>query len=101
MNRHLGCRHASTLWMAGVPEDEEDDPLLSLIRAKGFEHEAVVLARLEAEHGPAVRIAGNARYDERQAATLEAMRNGATLIFQGALLTDRWIGLPDFLVDRI
>ncbi len=67
------------------------------IRAKGFEHEAVVLARLEAEHGPAVRIAGNARYDERQAATLEAMRNGATLIFQGALLTDRWIGLPDFL----
>ena len=101
MNRHLGCKHASALWMAGVPDDEEDDPLLSLVRAKGYEHEAAVLALLEAEHGPAVRIAGNGRYDERQAATLAAMRDGATLIYQGALLTDRWIALPDFLVRRV
>jgi hypothetical protein len=34
---------------------EEADASLQLVRDKGFEHEAAVLARLEKLHGPAER----------------------------------------------
>ena len=100
LNTHLGCAHASTLWLAGVVPPEPSDAMLDLIRAKGFEHESQVLSHLEAELGPAVRIPGEGRYDERCGATLAAMREGVPLIFQGALLAGDWIGLPDFLLRR-
>ena len=56
LNDFLGCRHRANLWLSGVKPPDEVNASLDLVRAKGFEHEAQVLAALEQEHGPAVRI---------------------------------------------
>lgn len=100
LNKYLGCAHQAALWLGGVAPDEGVDPTLELIRAKGFEHEAVVLARLEAIHGAAVRIPDDGPSDRRQAATIAAIKEGAALIYQGAFAAEQWIGFPDFLVRK-
>ena len=56
LNDFLGCPHQAALWLAGIKPAEDADATLQLIRDKGFEHEAAVLARLEKLHGPAERI---------------------------------------------
>ena len=100
LNDFLGCRHQSALWLDGIEPDDVVDETLELVRQRGFEHEAEVLKRLEAEHGTAVRIPGEGPYDERAAATLAAIKAGAPLIYQAALIHDGWLGLPDFLIRR-
>ncbi len=100
LNHFLGCTHAAALWLAGVKPEGEADATLELIRAKGFEHEAEVLARLEVLHGPAVRIPAEGTHTERAALTAEAIKGGAALIYQAALSKDAWLGYPDFLVRR-
>lgn len=99
LNDYLGCPHQAALWLAGA-KAPPPDATIELIRAKGFEHEAVVLARLEALHGPAVHISGKAPAAEREAATRSAIAAGANLIYQGALIRGDWIGFPDFLVKK-
>jgi len=56
---------------------------LQLIRDKGFEHEAAVLARLEKLHGPTERIPSRGSLANRARLTREAIERGATLIYQG------------------
>jgi uncharacterized protein len=84
--------------MAGVPQSDPGDEAQELIRKKGFEHEARVLAELEARLGPAVRIAADGPLDERVAQTRVAVLSGAPLIYQAAFSSVRWMGFPDFLV---
>jgi len=98
LNDFLGCRHRSALWLAGVEPQPEDNPSLELVREKGFEHEARVLADLEALHGPAVSIPAGGPFSERLSLTAEAMAAGAPLIYQAAFANNRWVGYPDFLV---
>lgn len=99
LNAFQACRHQTTLWLDGVKPPERDDDSVELVRRKGFDHEAVVLKRLEAALGPAVEIPSqNTPMAERVAQTLAAMRDGAALIYQGALTGGGWVGLPDFLV---
>lgn len=98
LNDYLGCQHAVALWLAGVKPDGDTDTTLQLIRNKGFEHEAQVLARLEAMHGPAVKIPSEGVFDERVRLTKAAIEAGAKLIYQGALTREPWLGYPDFLV---
>jgi predicted RecB family nuclease len=100
LNDFLGCPHQAALWLSGVAPPQETDPTLELVRTKGFEHEAMVLARLEQEHGPATRITDDASFAQQQADTLAAIKKGAALIYQGALARNRWLGYPDFLVRR-
>lgn len=100
LNKYLGCPHQAALWLDGVAPDECVDPTLELIRRKGFEHEARVLARLETIYGAAVRIPDDKSVAERQAATIAAAKEGASLIYQGAFAIDGWMGFPDFMVRR-
>ncbi len=100
LNDFLGCAHQAALWLSGIAPPGELDPTLELLRAKGFEHEAQVLTRLERQYGQAVRISGTGSLHDRGAATLAAIQNGATLIYQGALAHDPWLGYPDFLVRK-
>ena len=98
LNDFLGCAHQAALQFAGVPP-EAADPVLELVRTTGFRHEAAVLARLEALHGPAVHIpTTNVSFAERVAATRQAVAGGAGLIYQAALADGPWLGYPDFLV---
>ena len=101
MNDFLGCSHQAALWLAGVKADERVDPMVALVREKGFEHERRVLARLEAEHGSVVRIEDGEPLEAKVAATVAAIGRGAPLIYQGALVDGAWLGYPDFLIRRI
>jgi hypothetical protein len=65
LNDFLGCPHRAALWLAGIKPGEEVDATLQLIRDKGFEHEAAVLARLEQLHGPAERIPSDGGLTDR------------------------------------
>ena len=98
LNDFLGCPHQAALWLAGIKPAREADATLELIRDKGFEHEAAVLARLEKLHGPAERIPSDGSLADRARLTREAIERGATLIYQGALTKEAWLGYPDFLL---
>lgn len=98
LNDYLGCPHVVALWLAGIKPEGEVDPTLQLVRDKGFEHEAAVLARLEALHGPAAKIPSVGTLTERTRLTKDAIDGGAKLIYQGALSKNAWLGYPDFLV---
>jgi predicted RecB family nuclease len=98
LNNFLGCPHQAALWLAGIKPEEEADATLQLVRAKGFEHEAAVLARLEKLHGPAERIPSEGSLAERVRLARQAIERGAALIYQGALTREAWLGYPDFLV---
>jgi predicted RecB family nuclease len=98
LNDFLGCPHQAALWLAGIKPEGEVDATLQLIRDKGFEHEAEVLARLEGLHGTAERIPSGGSLLDRVRLTREAIERGATLIYQGALVNEAWLGYPDFLV---
>src|SRR6266508_6137401 len=75
-----------------APDDV--DPEMALIRDKGMQHEASVLAKLEAQHGRAVRF----EHEKDGANTLAALQSGKTLIYQGRLDHGNWHGYPDFLL---
>jgi uncharacterized protein len=79
---------------SSFPSPDEADPEMALVRDKGMQHEAAVLGKLEATHGPAVRFE-----DERDGTnTLAAFTAGEQLIYQGRLDHGAWHGYPDFLV---
>ncbi|WP_407116130.1 TM0106 family RecB-like putative nuclease [Bradyrhizobium sp. LMG 9283] len=99
LNDYLGCPHQAALWLAGA-KAPAPDATIDLIRTKGFEHEAKVLAHLETQYGKAVHISGSAPASERDAATRAAIAAKAPLIYQGALIHGDWIGFPDFLVRK-
>lgn len=98
LNDYLGCPHQSALWLAGVSPNAAPDPTLELIRERGFEHEAVVLKHLEDALGAAASIPSDGAMPSRVDATLQAIKAGAALIYQGALVHGNWLGLPDFLI---
>ncbi len=100
LNDFLGCPHQAALWLANVAPDENADPTLDLVRKKGFEHEADVLAALEARFGAAASITGDRDYALRESQTRAALNAKVPLIYQAALLDAPWQGFPDFLVGR-
>ena len=74
--------------------------MVELVRKKGIHHEKEVLARLEARYGAAVRVPDKGSPIYREAATLAAIKDGAPLIYHGALTRSLWLGYPDFLVRK-
>jgi predicted RecB family nuclease len=104
---HLACEHLTALergaargeWKRPVHEDPE----LDLLQKKGAEHESRCLQRFQEEGKSIVSLASEfprtvgdlLSADSR---TLEAMRSGAHVIYQGTVFDGRWRGHPDFLV---
>ena len=77
------------------------DAHAELLAAKGAEHEAARLAQFRAEGSDVVIVAepGTERDWQADAArTVEAMRAGADVIYQGVFANDTWHGISDFLV---
>jgi predicted RecB family nuclease len=107
LNHFLECEHLVQL--ARTREGRHSggrDPHAELLAAKGLEHEQAWLHRLQAE-GRLVEVVrpeepatgGGAVDWERDAQrTLEAMRAGADVIYQGVLLDEGWRGISDFLI---
>lgn len=97
----LECEHLTTLDLLDLesplrraPEDEQ----VALTQQKGHEHERAHVERLRAQTSSFVDISEQ-RGDvwERIGFTIEAMRAGADIIYQGALASGDCIGYPDFL----
>jgi hypothetical protein len=106
----LACDHLSSLELGRIEGRWErphrrDDPTIALIQEKGDLHEAAYLARLRDEGRSVVEITtGDLRTpDDLRAAqteTLEAMRDGADVVFQATFFDGRWRGHADFLFKR-
>jgi predicted RecB family nuclease len=97
----LGCRHATYLDRKNLDDPVEQsaaDPMLALLHEKGMAHERRYLTSLEQAGKQIVEISGKASFAVRHAATLESMRAGAEVIYQGALSAGQWQGYADFLV---
>src|ERR1700752_1950491 len=95
----LGCRHATYLDLRNLADEvaiPERDAATVLIFEKGLEHEKRYLAALKARGLAVVEIAGEG-FDlaERTALTREAMRAGAEVIYQAALVVSPWLGYAD------
>jgi uncharacterized protein len=94
LSNFLACPQLSLLNRAtalGGPKPPKfDDPAVEVLRQRGLEHERAVLETLD---GTVVEIP---REDDVEA-TMEAMRSGAPVIYQGALEGGGWFGRPDIL----
>ena len=101
LTRYLACGHLTTLSVAvankeasapWVPKDPRDEALSE----RGRRHERRILDRMRAE-GRSIEDFGDSS-GNRADATLQAMRRGVEVIYQGRLDQGAWRGFPDFLV---
>lgn len=100
--RFKGCRHASALDLrlveVGDLKPREDTAEAELLQRQGDEHELAFLEELKASRRRIVEIPKDGiALEESVRLTLEAMREGPDVIFQGALLDGAWGGYSDFL----
>jgi predicted RecB family nuclease len=100
----LACQHLTSLELrvadGELTRPAQNDIERRLLEKRGLEHEARVLAYFEAQGHEIVTISaapGTEGMRRAADATLAAMSAGATLIYQGTLLTPGWVGRPDFL----
>ncbi|MHB1865445.1 MAG: TM0106 family RecB-like putative nuclease [Candidatus Saccharimonadales bacterium] len=101
----MECEHLSALDLRVAYGTETIEPSRNdaalLVARKGDEHEAAYLARLRAEKVDVAVLPAAADslgdLDEAVEHTKEAMRSGAEVIYQGALLDGDWRGYADFL----
>lgn len=97
----VGCQHSTLLDLEhhrGLgPEPEEPDAESEILKQKGREHEAAYLKRLEKEEGKTVIWIPPGPIPVAFEDTKKAMRDGAEIIYQGALADGLWGGFADFL----
>ncbi len=97
----LGCAHATVLDLRHLAKPAAfaaDDEQAVLLQQKGIEHERAYLSRLVTEGREVIEIPAHGGLSERVGRTLAAMRNGADVVYQGALLAPPWHGYSDFLL---
>ncbi|WP_066588442.1 TM0106 family RecB-like putative nuclease [Sphingomonas pruni] len=100
--RFKGCRHATTLDLRlieiGDIAPTADGEEAELLQRQGDAHELAFLEQLRASGRSIVEIPKDGIPLERSVElTVEAMREGPEVIFQGALLGGAWGGYSDFL----
>lgn len=103
LNHFVECEHLTALDLLaidGLGVAKEKDPQAEIIRAKGFEHERAWLEHLRSDGKQIIEIATGSEPDwPRDAAmTVDAMRSGAEVIYQGVFVDVRWRGIADFLI---
>ncbi|WP_053206496.1 TM0106 family RecB-like putative nuclease [Jiangella muralis] len=98
---HLECAHLTTLnrevALGQRPRPSGADPGADVVRRRGDEHEAAVLAEMTAAHR-VVEIPRGVGPADAEDRTLAAMKDGADRIFQATFFDGRWRGHADFLV---
>ena len=104
---YLACDHLSTLELGRVEGRWERpprraDPTVQLMQDRGDAHEAAHLAKLREQGKSVIEIRTDelrtpAQLHAAEADTLDAMRQGADVIFQATFFDGRWRGHADFL----
>src|SRR5215218_1775343 len=102
LNDFLECEHLTALELAvargELARPHRDDPQGDLIRRKGEEHEAAHLSALEADGLDIARIKLDDNWEAAAAATEQAMRAGADVVYQAVVVdASGWRGIGDFL----
>ena len=98
---YLGCTHATFCDLRQLVQPvtlPAHNDYAVLLQEKGIEHERAYLAQLRKEGRTIAEINGDEPLYARVAATCKAMRDGADVIYQGALLASSWHGFSDFLL---
>jgi predicted RecB family nuclease len=102
LSNFLGCRHRTALEMLSAADALAkpffDDPLQELLRERGLAHEKAHLETLRDAGYDVVDLVAQSHDTNLVTRTLNAMRSGAEVIYQGALDDDPWYGRPDFLM---
>jgi predicted RecB family nuclease len=97
---HLGCRHLTQLDLlvanGRLIPPRWRDPTLEVLQQRGLELEQLYLDRLRAE-GLRIAAAGEGDREAGLDRTVAAMRDGADVVYQATLRSDRWHGRADFL----
>jgi uncharacterized protein len=98
---YLNCRHLTNLDRAvaegTLGKPKAWSPLLEILADRGAAHESAYLDYLEKSGLMVVRIDGIEVSADAVAATLDAMKQGAAVIAQGALAHGGWVGRADVL----
>jgi predicted RecB family nuclease len=104
LTAYLACEHLSTLSLASargeISRPEAANEQAELVFRKGLEHEQAYLARLEREGKRVAVIPDEGSFEERAAATEQALADGADVVYQAALVSDGWRGVADFLLRQ-
>src|SRR6476659_6270490 len=106
---YLACEHLTQLERAAlaglVKRPMRDDPELDIIRRRGFQHEARFLADLRADGRVVVEIQQDGSSTDRgeelrsaAALTIDAMADGADVIYQATFFDGTFRGHADFLL---
>lgn len=97
----LACQHLTALNRAAAAEQIKRpyfaDPGLELLIRLGNAHEQKYLAELAEEGLTIAEIPTDGSRRDAAAATIEAIRSGADVIYQPVFLVDQWYGRADFL----
>mgnify|MGYP000724045565 CR=1 FL=1 len=98
---NLNCKHLTYLDVkvatGEVLKPKYWDPLLEILRERGFRHEQAFIEYLRAAGFSVTKIEGVEVLDSSVSDTIEAMKMGAEIIVQGALKHGRWAGRIDIL----
>jgi uncharacterized protein len=96
----LECEHATTLDLVDletpIARAKHDDES-ALLHDKGLAHEHRFVEQLSKQHASFVDLSAIKGVPARLDATLLAMQQGTTIIYQAALRSDALVGYPDFL----
>ncbi len=98
---NLNCNHLSALDLqvvtGALEKPDYYDPLLEILRERGFRHEQNYIEYLKSQLHEISFIEGEGINDKTVDATLNAMREGKGIIVQAALRHGRWTGRADIL----
>lgn len=96
----LECEHSTTLDLVDletpIARAKHDDES-ALLHDKGLAHEHRFVEQLRKQHASFVDLSAIKGVSARLDATLLAMQQGTTIIYQAALRSDALVGYPDFL----
>lgn len=98
---HLNCDHLSALDLqvatGTLKKPKYYDPLLEILRERGFRHEQNYIEYLRSQGYEVSFIDGKEINDQTVNSTLNAMREGKDIIVQAALRQGYWTGRADIL----
>jgi uncharacterized protein len=97
----LGCVHATALDVRQLTDPVEfppEDAQTRLLQEKGLAHERAYLEALRQGGRSVAEVSSDGSLEERAERTLAAMRDGADVVYQGALISEPWHGYSDFLL---
>ena len=99
----LECPHASWLDTRNLTEKldrKKTGPVEKLLWKKGLEHEGNYLNSLVSAGMDVRKIPRGTGLEEQAKFTIEAVSEGAEVIYQAAFLEEPWCGYSDFLIKR-